>query len=258
MTDAIAIHIMPPADHFSQQSDAYKEFRPTYPAEVFDWLAQTAPARQLAWDCGCGNGQATSDLAKRFERVIGTDISEKQLQLAERLENVSYRLEPAERSSIKSASVDLVFVAQALHWFDFSQFFAEVQRVSKPRALFAALVYGKMKNLNPNLRVVLRDLEANKIRSYWPEGRRHAEEQYRSIPFPFEKITSPTISLIKQMDLAQFLGYAHSWSAVARFKSATGTDPIKEYLPRFQEAWGDPTVRKVIEWPLTILAGFVS
>jgi SAM-dependent methyltransferase len=161
---------MPPADHFSQQSGAYKEFRPTYPAEVFDWLAQTAPAQQLAWDCGCGNGQATSDLAKRFKRVIGTDISEKQLQLAERLENVSYRLEPAERSSIKSASVDLVFVAQALHWFDFSQFFAEVRRVSRPRALFAALVYGKMKNLNPNLRVVLRDLEANKIRSYWPEG----------------------------------------------------------------------------------------
>jgi trans-aconitate methyltransferase len=70
---------MPPADHFSQQSDAYKIFRPTYPAEVFDWLAQTAPARELAWDCGCGNGQATRDLAKRFERVIGTDIGEKQL-----------------------------------------------------------------------------------------------------------------------------------------------------------------------------------
>lgn len=53
-------------------------------------------------------------------------------------------------------------------------------------------------------------------------------------------------------------GYAQSWSAVARFKAATGIDPIEEYLPRFQEAWGDPAAKRVIEWPLTILAGFVS
>jgi SAM-dependent methyltransferase len=248
---------MLPADHFSQQSDAYKEFRPTYPAEVFDWLAQTAPARQLAWDCGCGNGQATRDLANRFERVIGTDISEKQLQLAERLVNVSYRLEPAEKSSIESGTVDLVFVAQALHWFRFSEFYAEVRRVSKPGALFAALVYHKMKEVSPSLRSVLRELDSNKIGSYWPEGRRHAAEDYRSIPFPFEKLAAPKISLIKQWYLAQFLGYAHSWSAVARFKAATGTDPIVEFVPRFREAWGDPAAKRVIEWPLTILAGFV-
>jgi SAM-dependent methyltransferase len=249
---------MPSSDHFSQQSDAYKEFRPTYPAEVFDWLVQAAPARKLAWGCGCGNGQATRDLAKRFERVIGTDISEKQLQLAERLENASYRLESAEKSSIESGTVDLIFVAQALHWFRFSEFYAEVRRVSKPGALFAAVVYHKMKDVSPSLRSVLRELDSNRIGPYWPEGRKHTEEDYRSIPFPFEKLAAPKFSLINQWDLAQFLGYAQSWSAVARFKAATGTDPIEEYLPRFQEAWGDTTVRRTIEWPLTLLAGFVS
>lgn len=149
-------------------------------------------------------------------------------------------------------------MAQALHWFRFSEFYAEVRRVSKPGALFAALVYHKMKDISPSLRSVLRELDSNKIGSCWPEGRRHVEEDYRSIPFPFEKVTAPQFSLIKQWDLTRTFGYAQSWSAVARFKAATGIDPIEEHLPRFQEAWGDPAAKRVIEWPLTILAGFVS
>jgi hypothetical protein len=79
-----------------------------------------------------------------------------------------------------------------------------------------------MKEVSPSLRSVLREPDSNKIGSYWPEGRRHAAEDYLSIPFPFEKLAAPKISLIKQWDLAQFLGYAHSWSAVASSKRPPG------------------------------------
>ena len=67
---------------FGQSADCYAQARPRYPPALFDWIAAIAPARVLAWDAGCGNGQATIDLASRFERVIGTDSSEEQIRLA--------------------------------------------------------------------------------------------------------------------------------------------------------------------------------
>jgi ubiquinone/menaquinone biosynthesis C-methylase UbiE len=41
----------------------------------------------------------------------------------------------AEASGLADRSVDLVSVAQALHWFDLGRFFAEVQRVARPNAV---------------------------------------------------------------------------------------------------------------------------
>ena len=62
-------------DHFSGVSQDYAQFRPRYPAALFDFLASVAPERNLAWECACGSGQATIDLAGRFQRVIATDAS---------------------------------------------------------------------------------------------------------------------------------------------------------------------------------------
>src|SRR6185369_5345877 len=75
-------------DHFSGHAAIYREARPTYPPQLFDWLAQQAPDRELAWDAGCGNGQATAALAQRFTRVIGTDPSANQIAEAESRANI--------------------------------------------------------------------------------------------------------------------------------------------------------------------------
>src|ERR1700716_4217091 len=102
-------------DHFSRQAADYAKFRPSYPREIFDYVGSIAPSRQLAWDCGTGNGQAAVGLASVFARVIATDASEKQIANAEPHERVEYRVAPAENSDIKSGRVDLIMVAQALH-----------------------------------------------------------------------------------------------------------------------------------------------
>jgi len=112
-------------DHFSVQAADYAKFRPTYPQELFDYLGNIAPSRHLAWDCGTGNGQAAVGLASVFDRVIATDASGKQILNAQRNERVEYHMAPAENSGIKSGSLDLIMVAQALHWFDLERFYAE-------------------------------------------------------------------------------------------------------------------------------------
>jgi len=119
-------------DHFSKQAVGYAKFRPRYPRKLFDYLGSIAPSRQFAWDCGTGNGQAAVGLASVFDRVIATDASEKQIANAQSRKLVDYRVAPAENSGIESETLDLIMVAQALHWFDLDRFYPEAERV-RPR-----------------------------------------------------------------------------------------------------------------------------
>src|SRR5213592_4610043 len=128
-------------DHFSKQAADYAKFRPRYPRELFEYLGSVAPSRALAWDCATGNGQAAVELAKVFDRVIATDASEKQIANAEPQDRVEYRIASAEESGLESDTIDLIMVAQALHWFDLDLFYAEARRVLKPKGLLAALAY---------------------------------------------------------------------------------------------------------------------
>jgi methylase of polypeptide subunit release factors len=79
---------------------------------LFEYLGSIAPTRQLAWDCGTGNGQAAVGLASVFDRVIATDAGEKQIANAQSHEIVQYRVAPAENSGIGSETIDLILVAK--------------------------------------------------------------------------------------------------------------------------------------------------
>src|SRR5215831_6553804 len=118
-------------DHFSTFANRYADFRPHYPAALFDYLATLAPRSTVVWDCAAGNGQASLDLAERFDRVIATDASPQQIASAKPHPKIDYRVAPAESSGLPDGSVGLVTVAQAVHWFNFEKFYAEVARDRK-------------------------------------------------------------------------------------------------------------------------------
>ena len=66
-------------DHFSGHASSYQKFRPSYPDEMFEFLASLAPTRTLAWDCATGNGQAAISLSQHFTQVVAPDASDKQI-----------------------------------------------------------------------------------------------------------------------------------------------------------------------------------
>jgi SAM-dependent methyltransferase len=133
---------MHPQDHFSKISSQYAASRPRYPRALYEWLAQIAPGRERAWDCACGNGQAASDLAGHFSQVIATDLSAEQLREATPHPRIEYPAAVAEASGLPVGSVDVVTVAQALHWFELNRFYQEVRRVLRPGGVLAAWCYG--------------------------------------------------------------------------------------------------------------------
>lgn len=246
----------PPAfkDHFSTVSSAYADFRPTYPAALFDWLAAIAPGRGLVWDCACGNGQASVDLAARFDRVAATDASAAQIAGATPHERIEYRQAPAEASGLADGSVDLVAVAQALHWFDLPAFFAEAERVLKPGGVLAVWSYGVQTVEGDDIDARVQHFYREAVGPYWPPERALVEEGYRSIRLPFTEFEVPRFEMSVQWPLDRLLGYFASWSATGRYIKARGENPVAALAQELGPAWGDPKAARRVAWPLAVRA----
>src|SRR5262245_35676167 len=169
------------AELFSTVAREYANFRPGYPPELFAWLARTAPARDAAWDCGCGSGQASTALAEHFTTVFATDVAEEQIAAAKPHSRVRYSVAPAERSGLPDESVDLVTVAQALHWFDVEAFYAEARRVARRGALLAVWNYPRPEFIDAELDRRFFAFYSDVVGPYWPPERVHVEQNYRTL-----------------------------------------------------------------------------
>lgn len=242
-------------DYFSAQAAAYAAFRPTYPRELFAFVAGCAPGRDLVWDCATGSGQAALGLADDFARVIATDSSAKQLAHAPPHERIEYRVAPAEDCGLPDGCADAITVAQALHWFDLGRFYTEARRVLAPGGALVVWSYNDAILDDTALDAELQRYNNTTVGSYWPPERQIVRDGYRTVPFPFAHLATPSLTLTREWALAELAGYLRSWSATARYVAEHRTDPVVEFERSVADKWGDPTTRRVVSWPLVVLAG---
>jgi ubiquinone/menaquinone biosynthesis C-methylase UbiE len=239
-------------DHFSSFAARYADYRPRYPAELFDYLATLAPRDVLVWDCAAGSGQATTDLARHFDKIIATDASAEQIAAAPKLNNVEYRVALAEQSGLPNQSVGLLTIAQALHWFNHDRFFAEASRVLKPNGILAAWVYATNHVEGERIDAIVQGFYSNVVGPYWPPERAMTENGYSTIAFPFPEINAPEFRMEAHWTLSQLLGYFSSWSATNRFIKAKGCNPIEPLRAALANHWGDLDAPRLVTWPLTV------
>jgi len=242
-------------DYFSAQAATYAAFRPTYPRELFAFVAESAPRRDLVWDCATGSGQAALALVDDFARVIATDSSAKQLAHAPPHERIEYRVAPAEDCGLPDGCADAITVAQALHWFDLDRFYAEARRVLAPRGVLVIWSYNDAVLDDSTLDAELQRYNRTTVGPYWPPERQIVRDGYRTVPFPFDPIEAPPFTLTRDWTLAELSGYLRSWSATARYVSEHGTDPVVEFERSVATRWGDPTRPRRVSWPLVVLVG---
>lgn len=240
-------------DHFAAVAENYARFRPGYPPALFDFLAAQSPDRDLAWDCGTGTGIAALALAEKFQGVVATDPSAAQLAQAPGHPRVTYRMLREGQSGIADGAASLVTVAQAAHWFDLDAFYREVDRVLKPGGLVALWCYGVL-SIDDSVDPVLHRFEHERVGPYWPPERRHVDADYHTLPFPYTRIDTPTFAMTAMLTRAALLGYIGSWSAVSRYRTATGVDPIPQLEAELTPLWPRDSSR-CVRWPLTVVAG---
>jgi ubiquinone/menaquinone biosynthesis C-methylase UbiE len=248
-------------DLFSKQSKEYAISRPTYPRMLFEFLVSLVHHRKLAWDCGTGNGQAALFLSEYFEQVIASDASKEQIENAQPRNNIRYELFPAEKTNLEDNSIDLLTVAQALHWFDLENFYREVRRVmrkdAKASGVIAAWAYG-LHSINPDIDKVIHWLYEDILGSYWPKERKYIENRYRDIPFPFHHVSAPHFQIELDWNLSELVSYLYTWSSVQKFIEKNNSDPVNEIYENLIAAWGGEAQiqdkRKVI-WPIYMKVG---
>ncbi len=240
-------------DYFSADAAGYAAFRPRYPEALFDWLRDQVAAHRLAWDAGTGSGQAAAALAARFARVVATDASPQQLANASQHPNIEYRLGVSGASGLEPASVDLATVAQALHWFDRDEYFAEVERVLVPGGMLAVWCYSGLR-LGDRLTQVVEQFSRATLGPWWTADRQLVDEGYRSIALPFRELAVPEFEMRVRWTLRHLLGYVGTWSAVRRYREGTGEDPVPGLARALGTHWGDPDRPRLIRWPLHLRA----
>lgn len=243
-------------DYFSRQSQAYAAFRPSYPPELYDSIFRHLTKRTLAWDCATGNGQVAQYLAKSFQRVFATDISQKQLDNAAKADNIIYSVSAAEKSSFDVRQFDLITVAQALHWFNLPEFYREVKRTAAPGGLLAVWGYS-MLTIDADIDELFLHFYHDIVGPYWDDARRHVENHYRDLSFPFTEIPTPPFFIRAQWSRHQFIGYLSSWSATQRYIEANRQNPLDAFEKRVSHVWKDEDI-KVVTFPIFMKLGRID
>ena len=246
-------------DYFSTQAQAYNTFRPHYPDALFDYLRADLDRPAVILDCATGNGQAAVGLSSDQIMVVGTDLSFNQLNNAPNVDTIDWVQATVEQLPLKSQSVDLITIAQALHWFEFESFYAEAHRVLKPRGLIAAWTYSLLAvcpKFGQPIEEVIRWFYKDIVGEYWPPERRWVDDEYRSIPFPFNELKPPRFAIEISWNRDTLLGYISSWSAVQLYQAAVGKNPIPELESRLSDVWSDPDQNLSFSWPLSLRIGY--
>ncbi|WP_299462322.1 class I SAM-dependent methyltransferase [uncultured Microscilla sp.] len=250
-------------DNFSKQASIYAKYRPSYPEGLYDFLLQQVPNKTKAWDCATGNGQVAKALASHFDQVIATDASKAQIDHAIQMPNIHYQVATAEDSGLANDSVDFIAVGQAAHWFRMERFYEEVQRVARPGAMLALWGYGlgyfeaQVGNASA-LNSLIRHFYTAVVGKYWDVERKHVDNAYESIVFPYEPIATPAFKMQLDWNLEDLLGYLKTWSSVQKYIVQNGINPVEKLRPELTEAWGEEGRQRTITWDICLKFGEVK
>lgn len=160
----------------------------------------------------------------------------------------------AEASGIGGETVDLVAVAQTLHWLDTRRFFDEAGRVLRPGGVLAVWAYGPLSMEEHSLDSLLREFYHSEMGPFWPAERKLVDEGYRRIRLPFAPLDAPEFSMQVSWSKEELLGYIRTWSAVTRFIGENGRDPVTALEKRLSVLWGTGRERRIVTWPLSVKA----
>ncbi|XP_067404798.1 putative methyltransferase DDB_G0268948 [Emydura macquarii macquarii] len=248
----MAVHLFEARDH----AVSYQKYRFSPPEKlqsvIFSYVEEKRvdPIR-LVVDVGCGSGQSTRVLAAHFEKVIGTDISEAQIEAARQaasLPNVSYHVCPAEDLPFEDGSVDLITAFTAAHWFDMPKFMKEVDRVLKPHGCVALSTYSAdlsmhYKDCSERLTEIFTEI--------WNLLFEHADERvnlviaeykevFELLPFQDKQRVTQIIDKIP-MSISGVIGFIQSFSmyqAFLRINPEAATSLLQKTEQRFLETMG--------------------
>ena len=249
----------PAQSHFANVANQYASFRPTYDPELLRTLValtghQHIPAPIVALDIAAGSGQATMHLAEYAQTVFASDLALNQITSMPSHPRIHRYVARAEASGLPDHSIDLITVAQSMHWFDVDAFHREVYRILKPNGIIAVWSYALLSG-PPALTDVIQQLYRHTA-PWWPADRAHVDNHYANLAFPYQRLDFTPPPMIMHYTLDQLLGYLRTWSGVQRYVKDQGQDPVSLFHDKFVTAWTyDTSITQHFTFDFTIFVG---
>lgn len=240
---------------FNSQAVDYARYRPLYPEEIFQFLSKLTPAHDVAYDIGTGNGQCAVTLSKFFKKIWASDLSREQIANAIPKENISYFVSQSHESHLSDATVDLITIATALHWFDFDKFYPECKRILKPDGVIAAWSYGWHECENAEVTKLINTVGKEILKDYWSPQPKLIWNEYKTIPFPFEEIHAPRFTQTLSWNLEELVGYLTTWSATQKYINDRKSHPVEIVYSELLDVWGDSKTKFQFTCPLYMRVG---
>lgn len=201
---------------FGHAAGEFQRYRPEYPPELFEHILAAIPSgcRERAIDIGAGTGKATRALLPHFREVVAVEPDPGMAaKLREDFPAVIVHNITAEDFSQPPATVDLVTVANALHWMDAPRVFANVHSWLRPAGIFAAFDRPLPKTI-PAIDVIT----LAEMRGPWKPhrdsrlGKKYVwQNQVRAAP-GFALVGETKFSYVIPMSPADFVGFWRSTS----------------------------------------------
>jgi ubiquinone/menaquinone biosynthesis C-methylase UbiE len=120
-------------------AEAYERSRPQYAPEAVDWIAERLPF-SCVLDLAAGTGKLTRQLLALGAEVVAVEPGPEMRTVFRRvLPGVELLDGSAEAIPLPDASVDVVAVGQAFHWFRTEEALREMHRVLRPGGGYALL-----------------------------------------------------------------------------------------------------------------------
>ncbi len=207
-----------PTQRFTDRVDDYARHRPSYPPQVISILQRACglTSEQVIADVGSGTGLLTAVLVGHGNLVYAVEPNDAMRRAAESWlqPNLSFHSQAgrAEATGLPDASVDLVTVAQAIHWFEPDATAAEFRRILRPGGWLAILNNSRRvagDALGGAVEELMRRHREPPPAQYWPLG-----PELLGRYFGGEGYTQQACENHQVLDLAGFVGLWMSRSRV--------------------------------------------
>lgn len=127
-----------PTERFTGRVDSYRRFRPGYPPEIADLLLRECglSGDAVVADIAAGTGLLSEIFLAAGLTVVAVEPNAEMRAACGDREREYPRLRcvdgTAEATGLPDASIDLITVGQAMHWFDLERTRAEFARILRP------------------------------------------------------------------------------------------------------------------------------
>jgi SAM-dependent methyltransferase len=200
---------------------AYVAYRPRFPRGIVTFLREhgALTERAVVADVGAGTGMLAEIFLEAGHRVIAVEPNDEMLEVCRVLAAHEPALEvvegSAEATTLPDASLDLIVVGRAMHWFDWPRAHQEFRRILRPDGWVLVATNGHRDNGAPVSNRLSEILRTWRTDSAEADTRRDFNDRLREfLDTPNWQRT--TLHHSMTIDFTTLLGYAESLSAIPR------------------------------------------